>query len=235
VAPGPVVEGPPDPCEAVDHQDHVPPALQLGLHVCEDQSGQVHVLVRRVVARARHDLHPLDRAAEVRDLLGPLVDQEHEDPDVRAVLVDGPGHLLQDYGLAGPRGGHDQLACALADGRDQVHDPHTRVAPGPEVEPAMGVHRDQVVEPRAGVELLGRQPAECFDGHQPMSAALPLELARDGCPLGQTEPMEQRGVHRDLLGRGPVRMLGRANGEDLVFGQLENSLNHIFHRTYHQK
>jgi len=39
------------------------------------------------------------------------------------VLADGLGDMLQEYGLAGAGRRHDQAALALADRRQQVHDP----------------------------------------------------------------------------------------------------------------
>ena len=73
------------------------------------------------VVRRRHDLG-LDRALEIRDFLGPLVNEQHHRVDFRMVRGDGVANLLEDGRLARARRRDDQAARALADGRDEVND-----------------------------------------------------------------------------------------------------------------
>ena len=81
------------------------------------------------VERRGDDL-ALDRALEVGDLLGPLVDQDHHQVALGVVGRDRVGDRLQDRGLAGLGRRHDQAALALADrGRDVDH-PADRGCPG---------------------------------------------------------------------------------------------------------
>ena len=62
------------------------------------------------------------RAPEVRDLLGPLVDEQHDEVHLGVVLRDGLPQVLEERRL--PRLGRrdDQAALAAPDGRDQVDD-----------------------------------------------------------------------------------------------------------------
>ena len=62
------------------------------------------------------------RAAEVRDLLGPLVDQQQDQVHLGVVLGDGLAQVLEQRGLARLGRRHDQAALAAPDGRDQVDD-----------------------------------------------------------------------------------------------------------------
>ena len=66
---------------------------------------------------------PSHRSLHVGDFLGPLVDEQHDEVDFRVVLGHRLRDVLQQDRLAGARRRDDQAALALADRREQVHDP----------------------------------------------------------------------------------------------------------------
>ena len=101
--------------------------LDEALGPLDGELGDLGVLVRRAV-ESRGDDFALDRAAHVRDLLGPLVDEQDHEMDIGVVGLDGMGDLLQDGRLARFGRRDDQPALAFADGRDEVHDPGRHVA-----------------------------------------------------------------------------------------------------------
>ena len=59
---------------------------------------------------------------------GPLVDEQHDERDLRMILGDRVRHLLQENRLAGARRRDDQPALALADRRHEVDHAHAQVA-----------------------------------------------------------------------------------------------------------
>jgi hypothetical protein len=101
----------------------------------------------------------LDRAAEVGDLLGPLVHQQHELDHVGAVGGDGGADLLQHDRLARLGRRDDQHALAETDGRDDVDHPRQDLLRGGlHHQAVVGVDDGQVLEGGALGGLRGRQP-----------------------------------------------------------------------------
>jgi len=106
----------------------------------------------------------LDRALDVGDLLGPLVDEQHDQLDLGVVELDHLGDRLHHRGLAGLRGRDQQPALALADRADEIDDPGghvARVAGILEGQLLVGEERGEVLEPRP---LLGRFGVATVDG-----------------------------------------------------------------------
>jgi hypothetical protein len=103
----------------------------------------------RLVEGRGHDL-ALHRALHVGDFLGPLVDQQHDEVDLRVVLLDGVGDVLQQHRLAGARRRDDQRALALAEGRHEIDDSRRKVlgldALELHAEALIRIERRQVVE-----------------------------------------------------------------------------------------
>ena len=83
--------------------------------------GQPDVRVGRGVRRGGQDLR-LHGAAEVRDLLRPLVDEQQDEMDLGMVLGDGLAEVLEQRRLARLGRRDDEPALAAPDGRDQVDD-----------------------------------------------------------------------------------------------------------------
>jgi hypothetical protein len=109
-------------------QDHdVVLVLDQTLRLLDHHIGDLHVTVGGLVECRGDDL-AVDVPLHVSDLLGPLVDQEHDELDLRMVLGDRVRHLLEEDGLAGLWRGDDQATLPLPDRREEIHDPHRHVA-----------------------------------------------------------------------------------------------------------
>ena len=65
---------------------------------------------------------PLTERCHVRDLLGPLVDEQHDEDDLGVVRRDAVGHLLEDDRLTCPGRRHDEASLALPDRRQKIDD-----------------------------------------------------------------------------------------------------------------
>ncbi len=63
-----------------------------------------------------------DLPLHVGDFFGPLVDQQYDDIDIRVVLQDRLGHLLQQDRFTGLWGGDDQRPLAKSDRGDHIDD-----------------------------------------------------------------------------------------------------------------
>ncbi len=137
---------------AVQQDNHILAVLDHSLGLGADHLGDLYVPAGGLVERRGYDLGgrvPL----HVRHFLGALVDQQDDDVDVRVVIGDSIGHLLEQDGLAGPRRGDDQHSLAETDRRDKVADPHVeffgRVF---QKYTGIGVRRREVLE----IDLLGQ-------------------------------------------------------------------------------
>jgi hypothetical protein len=105
-------------------QNYLAPAFQFGLYVGEHQLGKLDVLIGAVVARAGHYFGPLHRPAKVSDLLGALVQQQHDYTALRRTLADCLDYLFEKNGLARLGRRDDQLTRAFAYRRYQVNYAH---------------------------------------------------------------------------------------------------------------
>ena len=137
------------PREAGDRveQDHdVAAGLDLALGDLERHLGDVGVVLGRLVERGADHL-ALDAPTHVGDFLGPLADQRDHEEDVRVVLADAVGDVLEQHRLAGLRRAHDQGTLALADRVDDVDESLAEVLRvALEVDQLVRVDRGQVVE-----------------------------------------------------------------------------------------
>ena len=98
-----------------------------------------------------------DVGDRVGDFFRTLVDQQNDERDLRMILRDRVGDLLEENRLAGARRRDDQPALAFADRRDEIHDAHAEVAVlRLETQAALGIARTQIVERR---RALSRPPA----------------------------------------------------------------------------
>ncbi len=154
--------------DAVEDHDDVLAHLDHPLGLLDRHLGDLGVLFARSVERRRDDL-TLDEPADVGDLLGPLVDEQHDQPHVGVVLLDRAGDGLHDRRLAGLRRRHDDAALALADRRDEVDDPGHHVARLRRVfehQPLVGEQRGEVLETRPGPRRLGVETVDRVDLEQ---------------------------------------------------------------------
>jgi len=122
-----VVVGTSQTRDRIEQDDHVLTVLDHALGLLDHDLGHLAVPRGRLVERRTDDLDGLaGLALHFRDFLGPLVDQQNDELDLRMICGDGIGHLLEQNRFAGPRRRHNQAALALAHGRHQVDDPHVQ-------------------------------------------------------------------------------------------------------------
>ena len=178
------------------------------------------------VKAARHDL-ALDGPAHVRDLLGPLVDEQHHEVKIGVIGRDGLRHLLQEHGLARARRGHDQRPLALAERREQIH--HTsrdRLLAGFETEPCLRVDRRQLVEHLDVDILVGRQALHFMDLSDPWPL-LPSSRLHEGLDrhaFAQSVPLDHRGWHEGIASLTHVVGVGAPQESVPVGVHLQDAL-----------
>ena len=190
------------------------PSSTMRLARSMHELGHVGVLLAGPVEGGRGHLALEQPPAHVGDLLGPLVDEQHDEVDLGVVDLDRPGDLLHDRGLAGLGRRHDQAALALPDRRDQVDDPggHVgRVVGQLELEPRVGEQRGEVLEPGAGLRLVGGDAVDRVDleqGRVLLVAAGRAALAGEAVALAQRRtggPASPRRTRRPSTAGSPRR------------------------------
>jgi hypothetical protein len=103
--------------------------LDQALRFLDDHLGHLHVTGGGLVERTRDDF-ALHRALHLRDFLGPLVDEQHDENDFGMIVGDGGRDVLQQHRLAGFWRGDDEAALALADRRHEVDGPGRQILGG---------------------------------------------------------------------------------------------------------
>src|SRR6266566_1541957 len=99
--------------------------------------------------------------------LGPLVDQQHDDRDLRMILGDRVSHLVKQDCLSRARGRHDNAALTFANRCHDVDDAHAQIAIlRLEAESLIGILRAQVVERNAILGLFGIFRIDALDFEQ---------------------------------------------------------------------
>ncbi len=171
---------------------------------------------------------PLHRALHVGHFFRPLVDEQHDEVDLRVVRGDRVGDRLQQHRLAGARRGHDQAALALAERRHQVHDARREVLRvGFELDFLLGVERREVVEEDALLAAGRRLEVDRLDLDQ-REVALAF-LRRPDLPghrvAGmQVELPDLRRRHVDVVGAGQVVVVGGPQEPEAVGQHFEHAL-----------
>ena len=115
------------------------------------------VLVARTVEGARNDF-ALHGAAHVGDFFGALVDEQHDEFDLRVVALDRGCDGLHDRGLAGLWRRHDDAALALTNRADEVDNSSRHVVcirRVLEMQLRVGEQRSEVFEARTRTRLFG--------------------------------------------------------------------------------
>ena len=150
----------------------------------------------------------LDGALHVRHFLRALVDQQHDQMNLRIVGHDGVGDLLQQRGLARLGLGHDHAALALADGCDHVDQPQRDVlALGAlQAKPLVGVHRHQRIKGPATARHVRRLTVDLADvdqAHRSVAHLLGAGLAHHIVAGAQVEAanLRRRDVHVPVAGQ----------------------------------
>jgi murein L,D-transpeptidase YcbB/YkuD len=207
--------------DRVEQDDHVAVVLDQALGLLDHHLRDLHVPLGRLVEGRGDDL-ALDGALHVGDLLGALVDEQHDEHDLGVVLGDGVRDLLQQDRLArlGRRG--DQRALPLPHRREQVDDARLDAAVlGLEIELLLRVERGEVVEEDLLLRHLGALEVDRLHAQQGEVALALLgrtHLAGDGIAGVQIEALDLRGRDVDVVGTGQV-VVGRRTQEAVALGQ----------------
>ena len=193
--------------DRVEQDDHVLAVLGHALGFFEDDLGDLHVAVGRLVEGGGDDF-AAHGALHVGDFLGPLVYEQHQQLDLGVVGGERVGDALQDHGLAGLGRGHDELALAFADGDDQVdHAAGHLVLGGFQQEALVGMQRGEVIEKRAVADLLY---LETVDGLHLQQSEEPFAV------LGRAD----KAVHRVAFAQAELLYLGRRDVNVFVAGKV---------------
>ena len=115
--------------EAVHEDDDVLAVLDQAHRPLEHHLRHARMVLRQLVERGVEHL-AADGALHVGDLLGPLVDEQHDQVRIGIIVRDAVGDVLEQRRLARLRLRDDHRALALADGRDEVDEPDGEVVPG---------------------------------------------------------------------------------------------------------
>ncbi len=107
--------------EDVEQDHHVALVFDQALGFLDDHFRDLHMAGGRLV-ESRTDHFAAHGALHVGDFFRPLVDQQHDQVDVRIVGGDRLCDVLHQHGLAGLGRRDDQAALALAERRDDVDD-----------------------------------------------------------------------------------------------------------------
>jgi hypothetical protein len=105
----------------IEQHKNILAAFHHAAAALDHEARKAHVRFQILVVGGGDDFG-LDRALEIRDFLGALVNQKNHRMNFGMVGGDGVGDLLEDGRLARARRRDDQAARAFADGRDQVND-----------------------------------------------------------------------------------------------------------------
>ena len=159
----------------------------------------------------------------MRDLLGPLVDQQHDDARLGGIGVDAARDLREQLGLAGLGRRDDQPPGAVADRSEELDQAHRGVAAVPQPEAPVRVHCGQVLERRPLAEGRGLQAADGLDVQQ-----LRALLARGGGTDhqgagGQPEAVDQPAGDEGVAGIGAEGADGVAQGSVAVLQDLQDA------------
>jgi hypothetical protein len=166
------------------------------------------VLVRWLVERRVHDLGRLDRPLPVRDLLGPLVDQQDDHVGLGVRVQDPARDVLEDGRLPGLGRRDHHPTLALSHRGDHVDDPAGHVGgTGLQPEPVVREQRGQLLEGLSLLGGLGIHAVHRFDLEQREVLLVVLRLphlAGDRVPLTEHEPAHLRERDVDVLRAGQV-------------------------------
>ena len=185
--------------DGIEQDDDVLLVLHQALGLFDHHLGDLHVPAGRLV-EGRGDHLAAYRALHLGHFLRALVDEQHDEHDIRMVAGDGVGDVLQHHGLAGLGRRHHQTALALADRRNQIDHARRHVlARGVvalELHALLRVQRRQVLEQDLVLGLLGRLEVDLVDLEQREVALGFLgwaDVALDGVAGAQVEAADLRG------------------------------------------
>ena len=193
--------------------------------------GHLDVTGGRLIEGRAHDL-AFHRARHVGHFLGPLVDQQDEEVDLRVVGGDRVGDILQHHRLAGPGRSDDQGALALAQRRDQIDHPGRQILGRGildlELHSFFRIKRRQVVEIDPVADVLRWPEIDVLDLEK---REVPLAiLGRANPPLdrvagAQGEPSDLARRNIDVIGTRQVVRLRRAQEAETVLEDFQDAVS----------
>ena len=191
------------------HKD-VLAGLDKAAAAIDHQAREAHVgLEVLVVGRGNH--LGIDRSGKVGDLLGALVDQQHDCVNVRMIGGHGVGDLLEDGRLTGTRRCHDQATGALADWRDEIDDPRLEhVRRGLELEFFDRIDRGEILEAHHAPVFLERNAVDADDLLELWAGAAVgrLQFAFDQRAFADGGALDRVRGHEDVGRLGLVIVVG---------------------------
>src|SRR2546423_1087353 len=114
--------------ERVEQDHYVLATLDQSLCFFEHHISHLHMSWRTFVESRAYDLSADSARDHLSHFFRPFVYKKHDDGDLRMVLGDGVGHLVQQNRLSGAWRRHDQTALAFSNGRHDVDDAHAEIA-----------------------------------------------------------------------------------------------------------
>ena len=117
--------------DAVHQDHHVPLLLHQPQRPFQRQLADLGQGFRRFI-HGRADHLALDRLAHLGHILGPLIQQQHQQLGFQIPIANGRGQALEQRRFPGPGRGHHQRPLAKAHGSHQIHHPQQdiRARPG---------------------------------------------------------------------------------------------------------
>ncbi len=153
--------------ERIQQNHYVLAVLDQPLRLFQNHVRHLNVTRGALVERRAHDLRARSAGDHLGHFLWPLVDQQHDDCDLRMILGDRVGHLVKQDCLSRARGRHDDAALAFANRCHDIDDAHAEIAVlRLESEPLIGILWAQVVERDAILGLLGIFRVDALDLEQ---------------------------------------------------------------------
>src|SRR5690606_36321291 len=214
----------------IEQDHHVLLVLDQALGLLDHHLRDLHVARGRLVESRRDDL-ALHGALHLGDLLGPLVDQQHDQVHLGVIPGDRSRDVLQQHRLAGLRRRNDQAALALADRRDEVDDARGevlgRAVAALELQPLGRMQRRQILEQHLVARVLGRIEIDLADLQQREIALAFLRRtnqAGDRVAGTQIEAANLTRADVDVVRTGEIGAVGRAQEAEAVLQDLEHAV-----------
>ena len=216
--------------DGIEQDDHVLLVLDQALGLLDHHLGHLDVTRRRLV-EGRGDHFAAHGARHLGDLLGALVDQQHDQLALGIVARDRGGDVLQHQRLARLGRRHDQATLTLADGRGQVDDARGQILGGTvadlHAQTVLRKQRREVLEQDLVLGVLRPVQVDLADLQQ-REVALAFfrraNLAGDGVALAQVEAPDLGRRHIDIVGAGQVGAVGAAQESETVLKDLQHAI-----------
>src|SRR6476660_5175989 len=181
--------------ERIEENDDVLPMFDTTFCLLDHHVGDLDMAIGRLIERRADDLG-IHVRLKISDLLGPFVDEQHDERDFRLILANGIRDLLEQDRFSRSRWRDDQSSLPLADRRDEIHHAHAQIAVlCLELESTFWIARPEVIEGDARLGLLRLVAVDRLDFEE-SEIALPFfwrpHLTAYGIARAQIEPLDLR-------------------------------------------